>query len=290
MCYHLYLRLITAMKNTTTKLRFRICDSHYPDQASLKLQKPLYLLMLAIICVSCAHQPAPAGPTGACAQILEQLRSRRIAMNSMEADVKFSFPPGTFITASLEGHAAYELANDNPRLRLAAVGPLGAISLDILVEKSDFWVRLPGHVDPLNQKDLCAIYGDGTLIRTPSVLAKRPGLFFGGIPDGVGEGWSFIEDGDGMWLLPPDEKETRYLVEGNPAVIKKAFLHEKGIGALVVELDQWANSPSGPIPTRINTKFDGRVLFNLKVRNFSFGSTLPDSVFIMKRGKRPDGP
>lgn len=244
------------------------------------------VLLTLIVWVGCPHPLTIIGPTGADVQILEQLKSRRSSMNPMEADVKFSFPPGTFLTATLEGHAAYQIREDDARLRVAAVGPLGAISLDLLVEKSDFMVRLPGYTEPLCQKDLCVIYGDSTLIRTPSILAKRPGLFFGGIPDGVGDGWTIREDMQGKWLIPPHEKEAGYLVQGNPAVIKKALLYEKGIGAILVELDQWADSPSGPLPTRISAKFEGRVLFALKVRNWTFGSTLPDSVFKMERGMR----
>lgn len=246
----------------------------------------LILLLFMAAYVGCPHQPVQYDPLCSEREILEQLISRRDAMNPMEADVKFMFPEGMFLTSSLEGHGAYMRDSETTRLRIAAVGPLGAISMDLLVERGDFLVRLPGYTELLNQRDLSVIYGDSALIRTPSILAHRPGLFFGGLPEGVDESWTFEVDEEGKWLVPPDEKGTKYLMKDNPAIVHKAMLYEEGIGELVVEMSRWMETEAGPVPTRITTKFEERTLFSMKVRNCQFGSELPDSVFILKGGKR----
>ena len=245
------------------------------------------VLMQAILLLGCPPPPPPPEPLAGDKLILEQLIARRHKMSPMEADVKFMFPPGEFLTATLEGHAAYRLDSDKARLRVAVVGPLGAISMDLLVEQGDFWVKLPGYTEALCQKDLCIIYGDSALIRTPSILARLPGLFFGGIPDDLGEDWTFEEDAEGKWILPPGKKDEKYLVRGNPAVIVKAILSEEGIGTLNVDLDQVEDSLAGPLPTRIIVRFEGRALFSLKLRDCTFGAPLPDGVFKMGGGNGP---
>ena len=62
-------------------------------------------------------------------------------MNTVETDVKFTFSPGAFMTTSLDGHAAYQLDNGKANVRVVAVGPLGALSMDLLIRNGDFRVE-----------------------------------------------------------------------------------------------------------------------------------------------------
>lgn len=215
-------------------------------------------------------------------EIPTHLLQRRRRLATIESDVKFTFPPGTFITSSLEGHGAYKFDGPEPRLRVAAGGPLGAVSLDLVVKAGDYRVRLPGRPDLLCEEDLCVIYGDSALIRTPGILARRPGLFFGGIPEEITADWVVSREGETKWLLPREGEETvRYLIEGDPPRITKAIIKEKNLGMLTIFLEQWEETSAGPVPVKIVVKFDGRALFSLKLRNVEIGGEVPESVFEM---------
>lgn len=208
------------------------------------------------------------------------LAKRRREMATVESDVKFAFPPGTFLTSSLEGHGAYKFDGSSPRLRVAAVGPLGAISLDLIVKDGDYRVRLPGKTELLCEEDLCVIYGDSALIRTPGIMARKPGLFFGGVPEEIGADWRVIKTSiEEKWLIPPEDETAKYLVEGNPIRITKALLREKGIGELTLTMEQWEETSAGPVPVKIVVKFDGRALFSVKLRNIEIGGEVPESLF-----------
>lgn len=213
-------------------------------------------------------------------KVIADLKARRAAFNPVEIDFKFKFPKGVFFTASLEGHAVYELTENGPLLRLVAFGPLGAQALDLLVADGEFLVKLPERSEPLCQEDLCREYGDSPLTRLPSVLAARPGLFIGGVPEGISNDWSFRRTPRGAWLTSPDG--ASYLVAGVPPVIQKAVIEEGTIGTLVVHMDDWRFAPGGPYPKNAVTKFDNRALFSLTVRNWQSTPSLPPDLFDMK--------
>ena len=223
----------------------------------------------------------PPGPTGAPGEklIIDQLSSRRRAMSLMEADVGFMFPNVAYFAGYLQGHAAYSLESGSARLRVVTAGPLG-VSMDLLINRGEFLARLPGYPAPLRQEDLIEIFGRNLFVRVPAALAKRPGLFFGGIPEDIGDGWHLRKCLGGRWIIPPDDKKTRYLVrDGGEAIVKRAILHERGVGAVSVDLDGWEKTPQGPLPTRITAWFGGGEIFELKISNWSFGGPLPEGVF-----------
>lgn len=241
----------------------------------------VWALLLSFVWSAC---PAPLPPLlhGVEEEELPALLAkRRREMATVESDLKFIFPPGTFITSSLEGHGAYKFDGTKPRLRVAAVGPLGAISLDLIVRDGDYRVRLPGRTELLCEEDLCVIYGDSTLIRTPGIMARRPGLFFGGIPEEIKEDWLIKKEGESKWVVPPDGAGSRYLVEGNPPRIIKAIIKEENVGELTVNLEQWEETFTGPVPIKIVVKFDSRALFSVKLRNVVVGGDVPERVFEM---------
>ncbi len=214
-------------------------------------------------------------------KVIEELKARRAAFSPVEIDFKFKFPKGVFFTASLEGHAVYDLSDNGPRLRLVAFGPLGAQALDLLVTDGEFLVKIPDYSEPLCQEDLCREYGDSPLTRLPSVLAARPGLFIGGVPEGITHDWSFNRTPRGAWLTSPDGKAS-YLVVGIPPVIRKAVIEDDTIGTLKVHLDKWEPAPGGPYPKDAVTRFDGRALFSLTVRNWQSKPDLPPELFDME--------
>jgi len=241
----------------------------------------LATILLSLLIAGCpgTQFPPPEGKE----KVIAELKARRAAFNQVEIDFKFKFPKGVFFTASLEGHAVYELGENGSRLRLVAFGPLGAQVLDLVVADGDFLVKLSDRSEPLCQEDLCREYGDSPLTRIPSVLAARPGLFIGGVPEGISEEWEFRRVPQGAWLRAPDG--ASYLVAGVPPVIRKAVIQDDGIGTLIVHMDDWKFVRGGPYPRNSVTKFDNRTLFSLTVRDWQKARSLPPDLFDMEAKK-----
>jgi len=221
----------------------------------------------------------PLLPTADKGAVLKELMDRRKRLGVIEADVKLRFPHGVFITHSLEGHAAYKLDKSGPMLRLVAFGPLGIQAFDLLVKDGDFLVKIPGQKKPLCQEDLCKLYGDDTITRTPSLLARIPGLFFGGVPDRLNSDWKFRREPDCSWVTSPDG--DAFLVAGIPPQIIRAEIKEENIGTIEIELSGWKRSSAGLYPMRAKVKFDKRALFSFRLRNIKTGPSLPPDVFNM---------
>jgi hypothetical protein len=112
-------------------------------------------------------------------------------------------------------------------------------------------------------------------------MARRPGLFFGGIPEEIKEDWLIRKEGESKWVVPPQGDGSQYLVEGNPPRIIKAIIKEESVGELAVNLEQWEETFTGPVPIKIVVKFDSRALFSVKLRNVVVGGDVPERVFEM---------
>ena len=212
-------------------------------------------------------------------EVIGQLLERRKSLGVMEADVKFRFPEGVFFAASLEGHAVYNMADGGPMLRMVAYGPMGVQALDLLVRDGDFRVKVSGRQEPLGREDLIGIYGDGPLTRTPALLAGRPGLFFGGIPDDLDNRWSSRASSLGMWLTSPDGDS--YLVGGAPPVIRRAVMDVDGMGVLRIKMGGWERAEEGVFPKKITVKFDEKTLFSFRIRTCEIGPQIPEGLFDM---------
>ena len=213
-------------------------------------------------------------------EVIYELTARRRSMSVVEADFKIRFPEGFLFAAGVEGHAAYELSGDGPKLRLVAFGPMGVQVIDLLVKDGDFMVKAPGIEGPVGQEELRAIYGEGTITRAPALLAKRPGLFFGGIPEGIDSTWSWRHSRQGAWLGSPDGFSL--LVSGKPPIIRRAVMFDKEAGEMSIDFGGWQNDSKGPFPTKATIKIDKKTLFHFKLIDLKTGTVLPPGVFVMK--------
>ena len=64
-------------------------------------------------------------------------------------------------------------------------------------------------------------------------------------------------------------------------MIRRVSVSETGTGILLIDLDQFENTPYGPSPSQLTVRLKGRNLFSVRLRNTQFGASLPESVFIM---------
>ncbi len=237
----------------------------------------LVFVVVFSILIGCVGKPSV--PTAGKESVVCDLMDRRRRFSVIEADVNFRFPEGVLFASSLEGHAVYKTGENGPMLRLVTFGPMGVQALDLLVKNGDFLVMVPGRKEPMSRRDLCEIYGDNTLTQIPSLLARIPGLFFGGVPDELSHDWEFRRDAGNTWLTSLDGYD--FLIVGMPPVIRKVVIANSDIGKIVVEMENWEESSGGLFPIKATTKFDKRTLFSFKIRSFNIGPSLPDDVFIM---------
>jgi len=242
-----------------------------------KFIKPVSAILLAAVFAGCPRMPS--APMESKEKIISDLISRRQAIKSMEADIKFHFPEGIFFAAGLDAHAVYKLGEEGPMVRLVAFGPMGAQALDLLVRNGDYLIKVPDNDKPMGPAELRAVYGEGLVTRIAMLLSKRPGLFFGGIPEDLNVEWGCRREKGGMWLDAPDG--SAFFVAGAPPVLRKTVFKESDTSTFIMELGDWQDDKGGPIPMEATIKFDKKSLFDFKILGYTIGPDLPPDVFIM---------
>jgi len=242
-----------------------------------KFMKPVSAILLAAVFAGCLRMPY--APMESKEKIISDLISRREAIKSMEADIKFHFPGGIFFSAGLDAHAVYKLEEKGPLVRLVAFGPMGVQALDLLVRNGDFLIKVPDNDKPMGPAELKAAYGEGLITRIATLLAKRPGLFFGGIPEDLNLEWESRTERGGMWLEAPDG--SAFYVAGSPPVLRKTVFKEGDTNAFTMELGNWRDDNGPLIPLKATIKFDKKSLFDFKIIDYHIGPDLPPDVFIM---------